>query len=41
MTVMIDTGNDVYSDNTTVIVVSSVIGAIALIALIFLFQFIR
>jgi len=33
--------NDVCADNTTAIVVSSVIGAIALIALIFLFQFIR
>ena len=36
-----DVNNDVYADNTTAIVVSSVIGAITLIALIFLFQFIR
>jgi len=31
----------VYSDNTTTIVVSAVIGAVALIALVVLFQFIR
>jgi len=31
----------VYSDNTTAIAVSAVIGAIAFIALLILFQFIR
>jgi len=33
--------DDVYADNTTTIVVSSVLGAVALIVLIFMFQFIR
>jgi len=36
-----DDDDDVYSDNTVTIAVSSVVGAVALIALIFLFQFIR
>ena len=38
--IMVD-NNDVYADNTTIIAVSSVIGAIAFIAFIFVFQFIR
>ena len=36
-----DDDDDVYADNTTVIAVSSVVGAVDLIALIFLLQFIR
>jgi len=35
------TNNGVYADNTTIIVVSSVIGAVVLIALICVFQFVR
>jgi len=39
---MINNNNNyVHADYTTIIAVSSVIGAIALIAFIFLFQFVR
>jgi len=36
-----DDGDDVYADNTTTIVVSSVVGAVALIVLVCVFQVVR
>ena len=36
-----DNNDDVYPDNTTAIAVSSVVGAAALIVLVFVFQVVR